>query len=69
MASRNTNTTIHSEGREIYANIVDKCNEEKARTQLLLRLSKATKQAAMYVGVFFLQSRKLNKDEKGNTSR
>jgi hypothetical protein len=43
MATRKTNTTIHSEGREIIANIIEKCDEEKGQMQFLLPLLKATK--------------------------
>jgi hypothetical protein len=34
MATRKTNTTIHSEGREIIANIIEKCDEEKKKQKV-----------------------------------
>jgi hypothetical protein len=55
MATRKTNTTIQCEGREIIANIIEKCDEEKAQMQFLLPLSKATLEYRV------LQSRKLDK--------
>jgi hypothetical protein len=64
MATRKTNTTIHSEGREIIANIIEKCDEEKAQMQFLLPLSKATKRAAMYAGVSCSAIKKIRQENK-----
>jgi hypothetical protein len=64
MATRKTNTTFHSEGREIIANIIEKCDEEKAQMQFLLPLSKATKRAAMYAGVSCSAIKKIRQENK-----
>jgi hypothetical protein len=64
MATRKTNTTIHSEGREIIANIIEKYDEEKGHMQFLLPLSKATKQAAMYAGVSCSAIEKIRQENK-----
>jgi hypothetical protein len=64
MATRRTNTTIHNEGREIIANIIEKCDEEKAQVQYLLPLLKATKRAAMYAGVSCSAIKKIIQENK-----
>jgi hypothetical protein len=64
MATRKTNRTIHSEGREIITNIIEKCDEEKAQIQFLLPLSKATKRAAMYAGVSCSAIKKIRQENK-----
>jgi hypothetical protein len=64
MATRKTNTTIHSEGREIIANITEKCDQKKAQMQFLLPLSKATKRAAMYAGVSCSAIKKIRQENK-----
>jgi hypothetical protein len=64
MATRKTNTSIHSEGREIIANIIEKCDEEKALMQFLLPLSKASKRAAMYAGVSCSAIKKIRQENK-----
>jgi hypothetical protein len=64
MVTQKTNTTIHSEGREIIANIIEKCEEERAQMQFLLPLSKATKRAAMYAGVSCSAIKKIRQENK-----
>jgi hypothetical protein len=61
MVTRKTNKTIHSEGREIIANIIEKCDEEKAQMQFLLPLSKATNDLLCTLEYLVLQSRKSDK--------
>jgi hypothetical protein len=55
---------MHSEGREIIANIIEKCDEEKAEMQFLLPLSKAIKRAAMYAGVSCCAIKKIRQENK-----
>jgi hypothetical protein len=64
MATRKTNTTIHSEEREIIANIIEKCDGEKAQMQFLLPLSKATKRAAMFAGISCSAIKKIRQENK-----
>jgi hypothetical protein len=59
-----TNTTIHSERREIIANIIEKCDEEKAQMQFILPLSKTTKRAATYAGVSCSAIKKIRQENK-----
>jgi hypothetical protein len=42
------NVTIHREGMEIIANVIEKCDEESRQKRLLLPINKATERAAMY---------------------
>jgi hypothetical protein len=63
MATRKTNT-IRSEGREIIANIIEKCDKEKAQMQFLLPLSKATKRAAMYARLSCSAIKKIRQENK-----
>jgi hypothetical protein len=44
------NLTIHREGMEIIANLIEKCDEESRQKRLLLLINKATERAAMYMG-------------------
>jgi transposase len=45
---RKRNFVVHSEGREIISNIIEKCDEEKKRNSLTYPLNQATKRAAYY---------------------
>jgi hypothetical protein len=40
MVNRKANTTLYNEGKEITANIVEKCDDEKGQKYLTLLLSK-----------------------------
>jgi hypothetical protein len=53
MAHRQSHGTIHSEAREIIANIIEKCSEKKLNKNLLLLLQKAMEHAAVYAGVSY----------------
>jgi hypothetical protein len=64
MAHRQSHGTIHSEAREIIANIVEKCDEEKLRKHLLLPLPKATERAAVYAGVSYITVKNIYIQEK-----
>jgi hypothetical protein len=44
------NVTIHREGMEITANVIEKCDEESRQKRLLLPTNKATERTAMYTG-------------------
>jgi hypothetical protein len=56
-------TAIHCELKDIIVNVIEKCNEEKTWKQLL-SLSKATKQAAIYIGVSSCTVKKIRGEYK-----
>lgn len=64
MANRKANTTIHSEAREIIANIIEKCDEERVQKHLRIPLNKSTERAAEYTGVGYSTIKKIRKEHK-----
>ncbi|PNF33229.1 hypothetical protein B7P43_G11383 [Cryptotermes secundus] len=64
MAHRQWHGTIHSEAREVIANIVEICNEEELSKHLLLLLPKATERAAVYAGVSYATVKNIRKEDK-----
>jgi hypothetical protein len=53
MAHRQSHGTIHSEAREIIANIIEKCDEEKLNKHFLLPVPAGTEHTAVYAGVSY----------------
>ena len=45
---RKKSFVVHSEGRKIISNIIEKCDEEKRQNSLTYPLNEATKRAAYY---------------------
>ncbi|KAJ4436099.1 hypothetical protein ANN_18726 [Periplaneta americana] len=64
MALQKPHTIVHSEGREIIANIIEKCDEEKTRKHLLLSLPKSIERATMYAGVSYSTIKNIRKENK-----
>jgi hypothetical protein len=56
--------TILSEAREIIANIIEKCDEEKLNNHLLLPLPKATERATVYAGASYTTVKTIRKEDK-----
>jgi hypothetical protein len=65
-AHRQSHRTIHSEAREIIADITQKCDKEKLNKPLLLPLPKATEHAAVYAGVSYttVKNQKAGQEKK-----
>ncbi|KAJ4431058.1 hypothetical protein ANN_19651 [Periplaneta americana] len=64
VANRKANTTIHSEAREIIANIIEKCDEERVQKHLRIPLNTSTERAAEYTGVGYSIIKKIRKEHK-----
>ncbi|KAJ4428478.1 hypothetical protein ANN_24515, partial [Periplaneta americana] len=64
MANRKANTTIQSEAREILANIIEKCDEERVQKHFRIPLNKSTERVAEYTGVGYSTIKKIRKEHK-----
>jgi hypothetical protein len=64
MAHRQSHGTIHSEAREVIANIIEKCDVEEPSKHLVLPLPKATASAAVYAGVSYATVKNIRKGDK-----
>ena len=64
MSFRSRKTVVHSEGRNIISNIVDKCDEEALKKCVTYPVNQATKRAAHYAGVSESFVKRIRRDKK-----
>jgi hypothetical protein len=50
------NVTIHWEGMEIIANVVEKCEEESHQIRLFSPINKGTERLAMYISIIHIKN-------------